>query len=70
MELYQTQIDVEGDPTDGHMGPATCTDRWRAANANTLKGMHNSFAATGVFVSVCHHGMIWTSVDMIRSGEL
>ncbi|KAF8525692.1 hypothetical protein JB92DRAFT_2701185, partial [Gautieria morchelliformis] len=61
---------VKGDPTDGHSSVATCSDRWRAAMANTLKGMYNAFEETGVFVSVCRHGFIWTIVDMIRSGEL
>ena len=60
----------EGDPTDGHTGEATCTDRWRAANADAQKGTYNTFAETGVFVSVCRHGIIWTIADMICSGEL
>jgi Kyakuja-Dileera-Zisupton transposase len=61
---------MEGDPTDGHTGPATCTDRWRAAMADTLQGMYNNFAETGVFISVCRHGIVWTILDMIQSGEL
>ncbi|KAF8591346.1 hypothetical protein K439DRAFT_1644310 [Ramaria rubella] len=38
--------------------------------ADTLKGMFNAFAETGVFVSVCRHGTIWTILDMMHSGEL
>lgn len=68
--FIQGEVEVEGDPTDGQTGPATCTDRWRAANADTLKGMYNAFAETGVFVSVCRHGLVWTVLDMMRSGEL
>ncbi|KAF8479455.1 hypothetical protein JB92DRAFT_3277834 [Gautieria morchelliformis] len=53
-------VDVEGDPTDGQVGQATCTDRC----------MYNAFAETGVFVSVCRHGFVWTILDMMQSGEL
>ncbi|KAF8586310.1 hypothetical protein K439DRAFT_1409115 [Ramaria rubella] len=63
-------VEEEGDPTDGDTGLATCTDQWQAANADTSKGMYNTFGETGVFVSVCHHRIIWTITDMIRSGEL
>ncbi|KAF8580834.1 hypothetical protein K439DRAFT_1284748, partial [Ramaria rubella] len=58
------------DPTDGHSDHTMCTDRWWAAMADTLKGMFNAFAETGIFVSVCRHGTIWTILDMMRSGEL
>jgi Kyakuja-Dileera-Zisupton transposase len=64
------QVEVEGDPTDGHTGLATCTDRWRAANADNAKGMYHTFQETGIFVSVCRNGLIWTIVDMMRSSEL
>jgi len=38
--------------------------------ADMTKGMYNTFAETGVFVSVCWHGTIWTILDMMKSGEL
>ncbi|KAF8586199.1 hypothetical protein K439DRAFT_1646342 [Ramaria rubella] len=38
--------------------------------ADTLKGMYSAFAETGIFVSVCRHGTIWTILDMMCSGEL
>ncbi|KAF8577217.1 hypothetical protein K439DRAFT_1365253, partial [Ramaria rubella] len=59
-----------GDPTDGQLDHVTCTDQWHASMADTLKGMYNAFAKTGIFVSVCQHGMIWTVLDMMHSGEL
>ena len=43
---------------------------WRAAMADTLKGMYKAFDETGIFISVCHHGIVWTIVDMMHSGEL
>ncbi|KAF8523630.1 hypothetical protein JB92DRAFT_3109913 [Gautieria morchelliformis] len=49
-ENGSVEVEIEGDPTDGHAGPATCTDRWRAAMADTVKGMYKAFAKTGVFV--------------------
>jgi len=68
----RTQADntTEGDPTDGHASEATCVDWWCAANADSLKGMHNTFAEMGVFISACQHGIIWTIIDMMWSGEL
>ena len=63
-------VEIEGDPTDSHAGKATCTERWRAANADHDKGMYNTFHETGIFISVCRHGFIWTIADMVRSGEL
>ncbi|KAF8530645.1 hypothetical protein JB92DRAFT_2804438 [Gautieria morchelliformis] len=47
-----------------------CLNRWRAAMADNLKGMYNAFTETGVFVSVCRHGFVWTILDMMQSGEL
>ncbi|KAF8574809.1 hypothetical protein K439DRAFT_1624059 [Ramaria rubella] len=64
------EVEIEGDPTNGHSDHATCTDHWQAAMADTLKGMFNAFAETGVFVSVCWHGTIWTILNMMRSGKL
>ncbi|KAF8580817.1 hypothetical protein K439DRAFT_1619489 [Ramaria rubella] len=66
----ESQGEIEGDPTDGNTDHPTCTDRWRAAMADTLKGMYSAFAETGVFISVCRHSTIWTILDMMRSGEL
>ncbi|KAF8510448.1 hypothetical protein JB92DRAFT_3083613 [Gautieria morchelliformis] len=52
-----------GDPTDGDSSVET-------SMADMMKGMYNAFHETGIFISVCRHGLIWTIVDMIRSGEL
>ncbi|KAF8583365.1 hypothetical protein K439DRAFT_1617574 [Ramaria rubella] len=72
VDQYKDEIEreMEGDPTDGHTGEATCADRWRAATADQRKGIHKAFAESGVFVAVCRHGMLWTILDMMRSGEL
>ncbi|KAF8586497.1 hypothetical protein K439DRAFT_1340678, partial [Ramaria rubella] len=61
---------IKGDPTDGNADHPTCTDCWHAAMADTLKGMYNTFAKMGIFLSVCWHGIIWTILDMMHSGEL
>lgn len=34
-----TEVAVDGDPAIGHKGDVTCTDRWRAVNADKVKGM-------------------------------
>ncbi|KAF8580519.1 hypothetical protein K439DRAFT_1648189 [Ramaria rubella] len=33
-------------------------------------GVSNTFAESGVFVSVCHHGLIWKILDMIAKYPL
>ena len=62
--------EVKGDLTDEQDAYVTCTNWWWAAMADMTKGMYNTFAETGVFVSVCWHGTIWTILDMMKSGEL
>jgi len=49
---------------------STCTDRWKAAMSDSLKKMWSIYRETGIFISVCRHGLIWWIVDMIESGEL
>ena len=46
-----------------------CTDNWVAANT-VSKETIQLFEQTGVFVSVCRHGLMQTLVEMRRSGEL
>lgn len=38
--------------------------------ADPGKGSHDLFDETGIFLSVCRHGIIWFIIDMIKSGEL
>lgn len=68
--IQHKEENLEGDPTDGHRGDVTCTDRWRAANADAKKCLKKPFEETGIFLSTCRHGIIWTIVDMLHSGEL
>jgi Kyakuja-Dileera-Zisupton transposase len=51
--------------TDG-----TCTECWKAAQSDNLKQMWSIYRETGIFLSACHHGLVWWIVDMIESGEL
>ncbi|KAF8587113.1 hypothetical protein K439DRAFT_1614546 [Ramaria rubella] len=43
--------EIESDLTDGNADHPTCTDCWHMAMADTLKGMYNAFAKTGIFLS-------------------
>jgi len=67
-----TQVDVEGDPTDGAQPGITvaCADNWKASQADEVQRMWNIYEETGIFASACRHGMILWLVDMVRSGEL
>ncbi|KAG1798652.1 uncharacterized protein HD556DRAFT_1430888 [Suillus plorans] len=47
-----------------------CIDRWRNAAPETRKRMFAIFRKSGIFVSVCWHGVLLTICDMVRSGEL
>jgi Kyakuja-Dileera-Zisupton transposase len=55
---------------DGDKDGSTCTDRWQAAMANSLKRMWSVFRESGIFASACRHGCIGWIVDMVDSGEL
>ncbi|KAG1811307.1 hypothetical protein EV424DRAFT_1349695 [Suillus variegatus] len=46
-----------------------CAYNWKAANTIT-ENTTKVFDQTGVFVSVCRHGIVQTLVEMRRSGEL
>ncbi|KAG2337903.1 hypothetical protein BDR05DRAFT_1004689 [Suillus weaverae] len=49
--------------------PLACTDNWKAANSTTENTV-NIFEQTGIFLSVCRHGMVQTIAEMQYSGEL
>ncbi|TCD61105.1 hypothetical protein EIP91_009022 [Steccherinum ochraceum] len=62
----------EGDPTDGTSGdPALqgCVKNWKAAASDSKKKMWGVFDETGLFASVCCHGLFMWVADMVRSGE-
>jgi hypothetical protein len=63
----------DGDPTDGGEtdgAVTTCTERWKAAAADSNKRMWGFFDETGVFVSACRHHLVLWVIDMVKSGEL
>ncbi|KAG1798276.1 uncharacterized protein HD556DRAFT_1232640 [Suillus plorans] len=47
-----------------------CVDRWRNAAPEVRKRMFAVFQKSGIFVSVCRHGILLMICDMVRSGEL
>ncbi|EIW76532.1 hypothetical protein CONPUDRAFT_64281 [Coniophora puteana RWD-64-598 SS2] len=53
-----------GDPTE------VCTDRWRNSAPEAKKKMFAVFKKSGIFISVCRHGILLSICDMVRSGEL
>ncbi|KAF8132775.1 hypothetical protein EV363DRAFT_1397708 [Boletus edulis] len=56
--------DNDAEPTN------VCIDRWRNAAPEARKRMFAVFRRSGIFVSVCRHGLLLTICDMVRSGEL
>ncbi|KAF8507268.1 hypothetical protein JB92DRAFT_2793630 [Gautieria morchelliformis] len=60
----------EAEQVDTTYGDTTCTDRWKAANADAVKATYKEFDESGIFLSACRHGFIILIADMVRSGEL
>lgn len=59
-----------GDLTDGEDKQTECTERWKAAAGDKMKGAFDAFDSTGIFGGVCRHGFIVQFCEMWRSGEL
>jgi hypothetical protein len=49
--------------------PTPCAGRWKAAQGDNKPGAYVRWEQTGVFSSVCRHGLVMTMADMRRSGE-
>lgn len=49
---------------------SVCVERWKANADETRKGMFDCFDESGIFVSICRHGMVLVVCDMVHSGEL
>lgn len=47
-----------------------CVKNWKAASAEEKKKMWAIFDESGIFASVCRHGLVLWIADMVRSGEL
>lgn len=56
----------EGDPATA----TACAEKWKAAQADEQSGAFVRWEQTGVFSSVCRHGIAVLLVDMRRSSEL
>ena len=64
---------VPGDPTDGNDSAElghVCAERWKANAYDSKKGIFSCFEESGLFVSVCRHGLLIICCDMVESGEL
>lgn len=69
-DYSQTEEPEGGSPVDGMQDPDPCSERWVNLADDSKKTMWGVFVETGVFIAACHHGVIVTACDMIRSGEL
>ena len=56
----------EGDPAT----ITPCAEKWKAAQADNHRGVVIKYDQTGIFSSVCRHGLIVLVTDMRQSGEL
>lgn len=71
-EVPNTDVDLdvpEPDAADASP-PSKCTEKWKAASADSKKKMWSIFLNAGIFASACRHGQILWIIDMIASGEL
>ncbi|KAL7278859.1 hypothetical protein ACG7TL_006690 [Trametes sanguinea] len=75
-EISDEDLEAEtagGDPTDFAGADdmlRQCTQNWKSAARDEKKKMWGIFDETGIFASVCRHGMILWITDMVKSGEL
>ncbi|KAH7905971.1 hypothetical protein BJ138DRAFT_1016948, partial [Hygrophoropsis aurantiaca] len=53
---------MEGDDAEP---VAVCIDRWHNAAPEARKKMFAIFKKLGIFITVCHHGMLLTICDMV-----
>ncbi|KAI0247563.1 hypothetical protein BJV78DRAFT_1133077, partial [Lactifluus subvellereus] len=60
----------EATPADGDEDQTPCTERWKAVQNDNVKQMWAIYRETGIFLSVCRHGLVWWICDMVSSGEL
>lgn len=69
--VKNVQADATGvDEADTNDPLAVCVKNWKAGAADSKKGMFSCFDESGMFVSVCKHGILIRYCDQIRSGEL
>ena len=60
----------EATPVDGLEGASVCAHRWTNLGKESQKRSIGIFDETGVFVTVCRHGVVLFVCDMVQSGEL
>ncbi|KAI0245157.1 hypothetical protein BJV78DRAFT_1078764, partial [Lactifluus subvellereus] len=53
----------EATPADGDEDQTPCTERWKAAQSDSVKRMWSIYRETGIFLSACRHGLIWWICD-------
>ncbi|KAG1870917.1 hypothetical protein F4604DRAFT_1881226 [Suillus subluteus] len=70
-ETNDTWVDEpDSDDSSSSEPVSVCLDRWHNAAPEARKRMFAVFRKSGIFVSVCRHGILLTICDMVRSGEL
>lgn len=69
-DVRWSKDEKEATPADGDHELSTCTERWKAAQSDSVKRVWAIYRETGIFISACRHGFIWWICDMVESGEL
>ncbi|KZV92760.1 hypothetical protein EXIGLDRAFT_598781, partial [Exidia glandulosa HHB12029] len=69
-EVAYDTLDESGEPGDDAPKPSVCASRWKNAKAEHHKTAPGMYDQTGVFVTLCRHGLLLWFAEMIRSGEL
>jgi hypothetical protein len=47
-----------------------CVERWKANGDDDKKVMWDCFHECGIFITICRHGIVLITCDIIKSGEL
>lgn len=61
-------VEAEDLPTDDTTS-SPCESRWENMKPDSRKITWGMFDETGIFLSLCEHGLVLFIVDMVRSGE-
>jgi hypothetical protein len=73
-EARSRRAEDAGDTMPGDHGDTSdripCVDTWKNLAADEKKKLGNYHRETGLFVTVCRHGICLIMCDMVRSGEL
>lgn len=68
-EVDKWELNTEDLRTPDPNDTTPCQERWHNMSSQKTSCMWDMFDETGIFVSLCRHGMVLKLADMVKSGE-